>query len=56
MVEFQLSLMVRGQHPPGDPAGHLKDDLDLVRRAEQLGFSGSEIDGLRASGASPKAK
>jgi alkanesulfonate monooxygenase SsuD/methylene tetrahydromethanopterin reductase-like flavin-dependent oxidoreductase (luciferase family) len=37
---MQLSLIVRGQHPPGDIAGHLKDDLDLVRRADELGFDG----------------
>ena len=27
---MKLSLIVRGQHPPGDPAGHLKDDVALV--------------------------
>ena len=37
---MQLSLIVRGQHPPGDIAAHLKDDLDLVRRADELGFDG----------------
>jgi len=37
---MQLSLIVRGQHPPGDIAGHLRDDLELVRRAEQVGFDG----------------
>jgi alkanesulfonate monooxygenase SsuD/methylene tetrahydromethanopterin reductase-like flavin-dependent oxidoreductase (luciferase family) len=37
---MQLSLIVRGQHPPGDIAGHLEDDLDLVRRADALGFDG----------------
>ena len=37
---MQLSLIVRGQHPPGDIAGHLKDDLELVQRAERLGFDG----------------
>jgi len=37
---FQLSLIVRGQHPPGDPAAHLEEDLDLVRRAEAVGFDG----------------
>jgi alkanesulfonate monooxygenase SsuD/methylene tetrahydromethanopterin reductase-like flavin-dependent oxidoreductase (luciferase family) len=31
---------VRGQHPPGEIAAHLRDDLDLVRRAEALGFDG----------------
>ena len=35
---MQLSLIIRGQHPPGDIAGHLRDDLELVRRADQLGF------------------
>ena len=40
MTDFKLSLIVRGQHPPGDPAGHLKDDLDLVRKAEAVGFDG----------------
>jgi hypothetical protein len=37
---MRLSLIVRGQHPPGDVAAHLRDDLDLVRRADQLGFDG----------------
>src|ERR1700674_4209240 len=37
---MQLSLIVRGQHKPGDIAAHLKDDLELVRRAEELGFDG----------------
>jgi alkanesulfonate monooxygenase SsuD/methylene tetrahydromethanopterin reductase-like flavin-dependent oxidoreductase (luciferase family) len=37
---MKLSLIVRGQHPPGDPAGHLEDDLDLVRAADRLGFDG----------------
>jgi alkanesulfonate monooxygenase SsuD/methylene tetrahydromethanopterin reductase-like flavin-dependent oxidoreductase (luciferase family) len=37
---FKLSLIVRGQHPPGDPAGHLADDLELVRAADRLGFDG----------------
>src|SRR5882762_8626450 len=40
MSSMQLSLIVRGQHPPGDVAAHLQDDLDLVRRADQLGFDG----------------
>lgn len=40
MPGFRLSLIVRGQHPPGDPAGHLADDLDLVRAADRLGFDG----------------
>ena len=39
-VPVQLSLIVRGQHRPGDIAAHLKDDLELVRRAEELGFDG----------------
>lgn len=37
---MKLSLMVRGQHPPGDTEGHLRDDLDLVRCADRLGFEG----------------
>ena len=37
---MKFSLMVRGQHPPGDTAGHLRDDLDLVRTADRLGFDG----------------
>jgi len=37
---MQLSLIVRGQHPPGDISGHLRDDLALVRRADELGFDG----------------
>jgi alkanesulfonate monooxygenase SsuD/methylene tetrahydromethanopterin reductase-like flavin-dependent oxidoreductase (luciferase family) len=37
---MQLSLIIRGQHKPGDIAGHLRDDLQLVRRAEELGFDG----------------
>ncbi|HEX5321962.1 MAG TPA: LLM class flavin-dependent oxidoreductase [Stellaceae bacterium] len=37
---MKLSLIVRGQHPPGDAAGHLRDDLDLVRAADRLGFDG----------------
>jgi alkanesulfonate monooxygenase SsuD/methylene tetrahydromethanopterin reductase-like flavin-dependent oxidoreductase (luciferase family) len=37
---MQLSLIVRGQHPPGDIAGHLRDDLELVKRAEEVGFDG----------------
>ena len=37
---MRLSLIVRGQHPPGDIARHLEDDLDLVRRADALGFDG----------------
>ena len=37
---MKLSLIVRGQHPLGDSAGHLRDDLDLVRCAERLGFDG----------------
>ena len=39
-AQMQLSLIVRGQHPPGDIAGHLRDDLELVRRAEAVGFDG----------------
>ena len=37
---MKLSLIVRGQHPPGDTVQHLRDDLDLVRCADQLGFDG----------------
>jgi alkanesulfonate monooxygenase SsuD/methylene tetrahydromethanopterin reductase-like flavin-dependent oxidoreductase (luciferase family) len=37
---MQLSLIVRGQHPPGDTAAHLRDDLELVKRAEEVGFDG----------------
>ena len=40
MSGMQLSLIVRGQHPPGDITGHLRDDLELVRRADELGFDG----------------
>src|SRR5947209_11502991 len=40
MSQMRLSLIVRGQHPPGDIAGHLRDDLELVRRADALGFDG----------------
>jgi alkanesulfonate monooxygenase SsuD/methylene tetrahydromethanopterin reductase-like flavin-dependent oxidoreductase (luciferase family) len=37
---MELSLIVRGQHPAGeDMRERLKDDLELVRRAEQLGFN-----------------
>jgi alkanesulfonate monooxygenase SsuD/methylene tetrahydromethanopterin reductase-like flavin-dependent oxidoreductase (luciferase family) len=37
---MKLSLIVRGQHPPGDTVQHLRDDLDLVRCADRLGFDG----------------
>jgi len=37
---MKLSLIVRGQHPPGDPVARLNDDLDLVRAADRLGFDG----------------
>ena len=37
---MRLSLIVRGQHPPGSPAEHLTDDFDLVRAAAFLGFDG----------------
>ncbi len=37
---MQLSLIVRGQHPPGDTAAHLRDDLELVKRADEVGFDG----------------
>src|SRR6201997_5769134 len=37
---MQLSLIVRGQHPQGhDMRERLADDLDLVARAEELGFN-----------------
>jgi alkanesulfonate monooxygenase SsuD/methylene tetrahydromethanopterin reductase-like flavin-dependent oxidoreductase (luciferase family) len=36
---MKLSLIVRGQHPQGhDMRERLADDLDLVARAEELGF------------------
>ena len=28
MTGMQISLIVRGQHPPGDTAAHLRDDLE----------------------------
>ena len=38
---MKLSLIVRGQHPATDDIGdRLRDDLELVRRAEELGFDG----------------
>ena len=37
---MKLSLIVRGQHPPGDAARHLHADLELVRCADRLGFDG----------------
>jgi alkanesulfonate monooxygenase SsuD/methylene tetrahydromethanopterin reductase-like flavin-dependent oxidoreductase (luciferase family) len=37
---MKFSLIVRGQHPPGDTERHLRDDLDLVRCADRLGFDG----------------
>ncbi len=40
MSGMQLSLIIRGQHPPGDISAHLRDDLELVRRADELGFDG----------------
>src|SRR5690348_3316513 len=37
---MELSLMLRGQHPAGeDVRAHLADDLELVRRAEELSFN-----------------
>src|SRR6267154_4026621 len=37
--EMKLSLIIRGQHPAGeDMRARLADDIDLVMRAEQLGF------------------
>src|SRR5438270_13453881 len=36
---MKLSLIVRGQHPQGDEMrARLADDIDLVMRAEELGF------------------
>ena len=36
---MKLSLIIRGQHPAGeDMRARLADDIDLVMRAEQLGF------------------
>src|SRR5215469_1933786 len=37
---MKLSLIVRGQHPPGDMVQHLHDDIELVRCADRLGFDG----------------
>jgi alkanesulfonate monooxygenase SsuD/methylene tetrahydromethanopterin reductase-like flavin-dependent oxidoreductase (luciferase family) len=38
---MKLSLIVRGQHPAADDIrDRLADDLELVRRAEELGFDG----------------
>src|ERR1700749_2828897 len=37
---MKLSLIVRGQHPAGDTARHLQDDLERVRCADRLGFDG----------------
>src|ERR1700759_22885 len=37
---MQLSLIVRGQHPAGDDMrARCADDIDLVKRAEELGFN-----------------
>src|SRR5438132_9679186 len=37
---MELSLIIRGQHPAGeDMRARLADDIDLVMRAEQLGFN-----------------
>src|SRR3954453_7718245 len=38
--KMQLSLIVRGQHPPGDIESHFRDDIELVKRAEAVGFDG----------------
>src|SRR5437763_3282633 len=38
MNKMQLSLIVRGQHPPGDIVARGQDARALVRRAEQLAF------------------
>src|SRR5258705_12260463 len=40
MSGIQISLIVRGQHPPGDIAARLRDDLELVKRADQVCFDG----------------
>src|SRR5438045_9654373 len=40
MSGMQISLLVGGQHRRGDIAAHLRDDLELVRRADQVGFDG----------------
>src|SRR5258707_2189572 len=40
MSGMQISLIVRGQHPPGDIAARLRDDLELVKRADEVGFDG----------------
>jgi alkanesulfonate monooxygenase SsuD/methylene tetrahydromethanopterin reductase-like flavin-dependent oxidoreductase (luciferase family) len=38
---MKLSLIVRGQHPANDDIrDRLRDDLELVRRAEEVGFDG----------------
>jgi alkanesulfonate monooxygenase SsuD/methylene tetrahydromethanopterin reductase-like flavin-dependent oxidoreductase (luciferase family) len=37
---MQISVIIRGQHPPGDTAGHMRDDLELVRTAEKVGLDG----------------
>jgi len=46
---MKLSLIVRGQHPANDDIGdRLRDDLELVRRAEEVGFDGIEAELLGA--------
>ena len=37
---MKLSLIVRGQHLPGDMVHRLHDDIELVRCAGRLGFDG----------------
>ncbi|MEI7712003.1 MAG: LLM class flavin-dependent oxidoreductase [Rhodospirillales bacterium] len=37
---MQISVIIRGQHPQGDTAGHMRDDLELVRTAEKVGLDG----------------
>ena len=47
---MKLSLIVRGQHPPGDPEAHLRDDLELVRCADRLGFEVAACERFRWKG------
>src|SRR5947207_11219164 len=43
MSRMQLSLIIRGQHPPGDIAAHLRDDLALDRKSTRLNSSHTVI-------------
>ena len=37
---MQFGLLIRGQHPAGDDIqARARDDLEMARRAEQLGFA-----------------